>query len=323
MKPPAVSESGADRPRIILGSRGSRLALAQAEWTAARIRSTMPSIDLEIRVVKTTGDRLPSARLNSGESVGLFVREIEEELLSGRIDLAVHSLKDLPILQPEGLCIAAVPVREDPRDVLVAREKTGLDGLPEGARVGTGSPRRIGQILALRRDLRFEPVRGNVDTRLRKLREGQVDALVLAAAGLNRIGVGAESFRPLPLEVILPAPGQGALALEVRTGDGELGETLRRALNDPDTAAAVSAERAFLKALGGGCQMPVGAMARVTHGRLDLEGVVASPDGSVILRDRIFDDARRPEEAGLELGRRILAAGAAGILGLSAPPVRR
>ncbi len=168
---------------LILGSRGSPLALAQAHWVEAHLRSAAPPVPAEIRVVKTTGDLAVSAILAAGESVGLFVREIEMELLSARIDLAVHSLKDLPLSQPEGLMLAAIPPREDPRDVLVTRDGRGVEDLQSGARIGTGSPRRIGQLLAQRRDLRCEPIRGNVDTRLRKLSEGQVDALVLALAG--------------------------------------------------------------------------------------------------------------------------------------------
>jgi hydroxymethylbilane synthase len=307
-------------PTLILGSRGSQLALAQAHWVESRLRSAAPPLLVEIRVVKTTGDRAPLAKLASGDSVGLFVREIEEELCGGRIDLAVHSLKDLPLKQPDGLIVTAIPAREDPRDVLVTRDGRGLEDLEPGARIGTGSPRRIGQLLARRQDLQFEPIRGNVDTRLRKLAEGKVDALVLALAGLNRIGASRAGSHPLPWEVMLPAPGQGALAVEIRSADSQLGKTLRSLLDDPSTSAEVSAERAFLKTLGGGCQMPVGALGRVSGGSLELLGVVVSEDGKRILKESICGSSDHPVEVGMELGRRLLAAGAAELLGPSSPP---
>jgi len=307
---------------LILGSRGSQLALAQAHWIEARLRSALPPVLAEIHVVKTTGDRATGALLASGENVGLFVREIEEELLSGRIDLAVHSLKDLPLAQPEGLQLAAIPVREDPRDVLVTRDGRRLEELPPGAKIGTGSPRRIGQLLALRRDLKFAAIRGNVDTRLRKLSAGHVDALVLALAGLNRLGVSQAGSHPLSLEVMLPAPGQGALAVEIRSRDEPLGKILQELLDDPPTAAAVRAERALLKTLGGGCQMPVGALGRVSGESLELLGVVAAADGRRILRDSIRGSSALPIEMGVELGERLLAAGAAQLLESVPPPAR-
>ena len=320
MTPPISAEAPDSFGRLVLGSRGSRLALAQARWTLSKILAAAPHLDLEIRRVKTQGDRSHAISLASGDSVGWFVREIEEELLSGRIDLAVHSLKDLPLAQPEDLLIAAIPVREDPHDVLVTAKGVELQRLPRGARVGTSSPRRMGQLLALRSDLRFEPIRGNVDTRLRKLAAAQVDAVVLAAAGLNRMGALSNGWHPLPFEAMLPAPGQGALALEIRARDTALGEILRRALDDPASSAEVRSERAFLKTLGGGCQMPVGALGRAKGDSLELEGVVASPDGTRVVRDRVSGNSRRPEEAGVELGKRILAAGAAEILGPAEGP---
>lgn len=318
---PQSSPEIPSRP-LILGSRGSQLALAQAHWIEARLRSALPPVLAEIRVVKTTGDRATGALLASGENVGLFVREIEEELLSGRIDLAVHSLKDLPLAQPEGLQLAAIPVREDPRDVLVTRDGRRLEDLLPGAQIGTGSPRRIGQLLALRRDLKFAAIRGNVDTRLRKLSAGQVDALVLALAGLNRLRVSQAGSHPLSLEVMLPAPGQGALAVEIRSRDEPLGKILRELLDDPPTAAAVRAERALLKTLGGGCQMPVGALGRVSGESLELLGVVSSADGQRILRDSIRGSSALAIEMGVELGERLLAAGAAQLLEPVPPPAR-
>jgi len=299
---------------LVLGTRGSHLALAQAHWVESRLASGLPPIRADIRIVKTTGDRALSASLASGESVGWFVREIEDELLVRRIDLAVHSLKDLPLAQPDGLILAAIPAREDARDVLVTRDGRSLPDLEPGARIGTGSPRRIGQLLALRPDLRFEAIRGNVDTRLRKLSEGRVDALVLALAGLNRLGVRKTGAAPLPFETMLPAPGQGALALEIRASDRQLGALLRQRLDHAESAAAVRAERAFLQSLGGGCQMPVGALARVFGDALEVEGVVASPDGARILRDAVRGALSSPEEAGEALGRRMLDQGAGALL---------
>jgi hydroxymethylbilane synthase len=313
MTPPVVPDA-ARGTRWVLGTRGSRLALAQSRWVEETLRRALPGLEIEIRIVKTAGDLLTSAPIASGETVGLFVREIEQELLEGRIDLAVHSLKDLPLAQPEGLRIGAIPVREDPHDVLVTRDGTTLEELDRGARVGTGSPRRIGQIRSLRADLRFEAIRGNVDTRLRKLEEGVVDSLVLAAAGLRRMGAAAR-LQTISFEQVLPAPGQGALAIEIRRGDTQREEMLRRAMEDASAACEVRAERAFLGALGGGCQMPVGCLGRVSGKTLDLEGVVSPPDGSRMIRARAQGSVEHPEELGLELGRRLLSEGAREILG--------
>jgi len=294
------------------------LALAQARWVEGALRSALPGVSPEIRVVTTEGDRSSSALLASGATAGLFVRAIEEELLAGRIDLAVHSLKDLPISQPPGLTLAANPLREDARDVLLVRSGGGLEELPSGARVGTGSPRRIGQILAFRRDLRFEAIRGNVDTRVKKLGKGEVDALILAAAGLKRIGAGGAVFHFLSFETILPAPGQGALAIEVRSEDRVLAGNVSRTLNHRETALAVRAERRFLEVLGGGCQMPVGALGSVRGEELLLRGAVAAPDGSRLLRDEAHGSSSDPDQVGADLGERMLRAGAADLMaGLS------
>jgi hydroxymethylbilane synthase len=314
MKIPAGADSLPGTSRRILGSRGSALALAQARWVQARLREADPLQEPEIRIVRTEGDRSQSVPLASGTTLGIFVREIEDELLSGRIDLAVHSLKDLPTSQPAGLEVAAIPVREDPRDFLVLGQGRRLQDLPRGAVVGTGSPRRVGQIRALRPDLRFVPIRGNVDTRIRKLREGQVAALVLAAAGLSRLGirdVTTEAFSP---DSLLPAPGQGALGIEIRSGDLPLRDLLRRVLDHPATSAAVRAERAFLKALGGGCQMPVGALGTLEGEDLVLRGAVAALDGSKVLRDREKGSPESPESLGALLGARMLRSGAAELM---------
>jgi len=300
--------------RLIIGSRGSALALIQARWVEIALRRSVPGAVPQILMIKTDGDRSPTAPLTSGTTVGLFVRKIENALSTGRIDLAVHSLKDLPATQPPKLTIAAIPAREDVRDVLVLREGNGLDDLPSGARLGTGSPRRIGQIRALRPDLRFHAIRGNVDTRLLKLERGEVDGLVLAAAGLNRLGISRESFHPFSLAQVLPAPGQGALAVEIRTEDRGLAELLARSLDHPATSVAVRAERSMLLALGGGCQMPVGALGVVEGDELKLEGVVASPDGSRLVRRCERGALTEAEKIGRKLADLLIAEGAGEIL---------
>jgi hydroxymethylbilane synthase len=241
---------------------------------------------------------------------GLFTREIEEALLAGRIDLAVHSLKDLPTALPEGLTLAAVPQREDARDAVVGRR---LCDLEPGARVGTSSLRRAAQLRRLRPDLLIEPVRGNVDTRLRRLAEGRYDAIVLALAGLRRLGWEERIAEILPLETMLPAVGQGALAIETREGD-EVVRAACRPLEDPDTRRAVMAERALLAGLGGGCQVPIAAHAELSDGALRLRAVVISPDGAQAVRDEIRGAPEDAEELGSELARRLLTSGAQAIL---------
>lgn len=279
---------------LTIGSRGSDLALWQARHVAGLL--AVAGIETRIAIIKTTGDHLQTASLTQAGGKGLFTKEIEVALLAGDIDLAVHSLKDLPTDLPAGLVVAAVPLREDPRDALVGKS---LNELAAGARVGTSSGRRAAQLLALRPDLRMEPIRGNVDTRLRKLKEGQFDAIMLAAAGLRRLGLQTEIAEVLAPEIMCPAPGQGALALQTRAGDH--GFDICCALNDPATSIAVDCERAVLAALGGGCQLPVGAFARVIDDELRIRGVVAAPDGSRLLVSTIIGNAA----AGAALGARV------------------
>lgn len=290
-----------------IGSRGSKLARWQAEWVAARLNELGARTRIEI--IRTTGDRITDAALAKIGGKGLFTREIEEALLEGRVDLAVHSMKDLPTAMPGGLVVAAVPPREDPRDAVVGCR---LEELPAGARVGTSSLRRTAQLRLLRPDLVIEPVRGNVDTRLRRLEEGRYEAIVLAAAGLRRLGWEARIAEVLPPDVMLPAVGQGALAIETRA-DGEAFELCRR-LDDPASHQAVSAERALLTALGGGCQVPIAAHAVVTDETLRLRALVVSPDGARAVRQEIDGPAADAVRLGEELGRRLLAAGAEAIL---------
>lgn len=260
---------------LTLGSRGSALALWQATHVAARLKAI--SIETRIEIIKTTGDHLQTASLVQAGGKGLFTKEIEHALLHGSIDVAVHSLKDLPTEITDGLTIAAIPKREDPRDALVG---STLTSLKQGARVGTSSGRRAAQLRHLRPNLLIEPIRGNVDTRLRKLKEDQFDSIMLAAAGLKRLGLESEIAEVLSPEQICPAPGQGALAIQTRSGD--FAEEICRALDDHDTRVAVEAERAVLAGLGGGCQLPIGVFAD----SLSLTAVVASPDGSCLLREK-------------------------------------
>ena len=297
---------------LVIGSRGSQLAL----WQANHIRAQLAErgVECSIQIIKTTGDRITDvplavAGLQSGSGKGLFTKEIEEALLAGRIDLAVHSLKDLPTELPEGLTLAAIPERESPLDALVGSR---FEDLPRGARVGTSSLRRAAQLRRRRPDLDVVSLRGNVDTRLRKLEEGQCDAIVLAAAGLLRLGWGERITELLQPELMCPAVGQGALAVETRqTGAGF---EICGALDHAATRAAVTAERALLGTLGGGCQVPVGAHAVIDGARMHLSAVVISPDGVDIASGALESEVSRPEAAGHELGQQLLAQGAAAIL---------
>ena len=292
---------------LVIASRGSQLALWQARWVEARLEELGHACRIEI--VKTTGDKITDVPLAKIGGKGLFTKEIEEALLDGRANLAVHSLKDLPTELPEGLALAAVPVREDPRDALVGKR---MAELAAGAKVGASSLRRAAQLRRLRPDLVVEPVRGNLDTRLRKLEEGRYDAILLAAAGLKRLGWGGRISEILEPETMCPAVGQGALAVETRTS-GE-GMDACRALDHPATHAAVAAERSVLRALGGGCQTPIGAHAMARDGRLRVLAIVASPDGSELVRGETEGPAADAERIGRELAERLLERGAREIL---------
>jgi hydroxymethylbilane synthase len=277
---------------IKIGSRGSNLALWQAEWVKSRLADAGHKV--EIKIIKTTGDRLPSAPLTQSGVKGLFIKEIEEALVLGEVDLAVHSLKDLPVDQPGGLCVAAVPKRADARDVLIARDAKRLAELPAGARVGTSSLRRQSRLAAMRRDLAILPVRGNVDTRLAKLDRGDYDALAIAAAGVQRLGFEVRVTQYFSIDEICPAVGQGALAIEIRKGDAETERTVK-ALDHPPSHQAVRAERAVLRRLGGGCAVPIAAHATSEGDHLRLLGVVASVDGTRVIRSSATGPADDPE----------------------------
>ena len=292
---------------LVIASRGSQLALWQARWVQAQLAAL--GRDSVIEIIRTTGDKITNVPLAKVGGKGLFTKEIEEALLDGRADLAVHSLKDLPTELPAGLALAAVPEREDPHDAILGKRLTEL---PQGARVGTSSLRRAAQLRNLRPDLALESVRGNLDTRLRKLDEGQFDAIVLAAAGLKRLGWAKRIAEILPSSVMCPAVGQGALAIETR--EAGAGREAGAALDHAETHQSVTAERGLLAALGGGCQVPIGAHATVDGGRVRLLGLVASPDGAEIVRGQSQGAASEAEALGRALGAELLARGARRIL---------
>jgi len=292
-----------------IGSRGSQLALWQANHISARLRERGHQVEIEI--IKTTGDKITDVALAKVGTKGMFTKEIEEALAAGRVDLAVHSLKDLPTEIPPDFEIAAITQRENPRDVLVSKKHASIKELPQRARVGTSSLRRQAQLKALRPDLEIYPLRGNVDTRLRKLEAGDYEAIILAAAGVNRLGLTALVKQIIPAEIMCPAAGQGALGIEIRKGD----EAIRQHLSFLDDSAArqtTTAERALLNKLGGGCQVPIGAFAELRAKEIHLEGVVAHPDGSLVLRES--RDGNDPELLGNEVGESLLSRGGDAIL---------
>ena len=300
--------------RLVVGTRASALALWQTGYVIDQLCATRHTLEVEVKTIKTQGDKVQDVALSRVGGKGLFVKEIEEALLSRKIDLAVHSLKDMPTVQPAGLVLAAILERGDPRDALVLYEGEGdLYTLPAGARVGTSSLRRRAQLLAARPDLDVVDLRGNVDTRLRKVREGEYDAAVLAAAGLERLGHGMAISQHLPVEVMMPAVGQGALCVEVRADDVQTREWVG-CLDHTPTRQATDAERALLRWLEGGCQVPVGAYGRVIDAELHLRGLVAAVDGDRVVRDAISGPAREAERLGFELAERLLEAGAREIL---------
>lgn len=300
-----------------IGSRGSQLALWQANHIAARLREQGHEVAIEI--IRTTGDAMQSVSFAQVGTKGMFTKEIEEALIEERIDLAVHSLKDLPAMLTEPFALAAIPERADPRDAFVSTHYESFAALPNGARVGTSSLRRQAQLKSLRRDLEFVEFRGNVDTRMRKLAEGQVEAIILASAGLDRLGHSAEIRERFPALVLCPAAGQGALAIETRAGDTETMQVLR-ILDDAATRFAVTAERAALAKLGGGCQVPIGIHCEPTSEGYVIAGVVVSPDGSDLLRAELEHQSGLSAEAlGERLAQQLLEQGAGRILQASLP----
>jgi hydroxymethylbilane synthase len=299
--------------KLRIGTRGSPLARWQAEHVAAALRRAHAGLEVELQIVVTEGDRFQSGPLVEVGGKGVWVKEIEAGLLAGQFDLAVHSLKDVPAELAGGLALVAIPPRADARDALVSRSGASLEALPAGARLGTSSPRRVCQVKALRPDLAVEVLRGNVDTRLRKVEQGVVDAALLACAGLDRLGHGDRIVERLDPTRMLPAIGQGALALEGRADDDRI-IGLCRALSDAQAEATTAAERALLAGLGGSCRTPIAGHAVLREGRLELRGLVGRPDGSELVRDQVEGAANDASALGAELARRLLARGAAAIL---------
>lgn len=307
--------------RIAIGTRGSKLALWQAEWTRDALIKRYPDSQIDIIKIKTTGDKITDVPLAQVGGKGLFVKEIEEALLKGEIDLAVHSMKDVPTEFPRGLYLAVICRREDPRDAFVSRlnQKTfafqRFRDLPKNAKVGTSSLRRACQILYVRPDLMIEHLRGNLDTRLRKLDEGRYDAIILAAAGIKRLGLDHRITETLSFEVSLPAIAQGAIGIECRTDD-EVIRSLIAPLNHRETSLCVKAERAFLQRLEGGCQVPIAAHARILGdgSTLVLEGLVGSINGENIIREHLEGRVNQPEPLGIQLAENLLSRGAREIL---------
>jgi len=297
---------------IHIGTRGSKLALWQANWVQSELLKAHPSISVQITIIKTKGDKILDVPLAKVGGKGLFVKEIEDALLEGKIDLAVHSMKDMPAQLPKGLTIGAIPQRENPQDVLVSKRGCLVD-LPEGSRIGTSSLRRASQLLVARPDIIIHPLRGNLDTRLRKLDEGDMDAIVLAAAGVRRLGLEHRITEYLDSRVMLPAAGQGALCIEIRTGDEETGALVGE-MNHAETRTVVLGERAFLHRLGGSCQVPIAAHGRIEDGRFKLSGLIAEPDGSHVFKEALTGPAASSADIGAELAQKLMGQGAMAII---------
>ncbi len=295
--------------RLRIGSRGSQLALWQANHISALLREQGHAVELEI--IRTTGDKITDVALAKVGTKGMFTKEIEEALADGRVDLAVHSLKDLPTEVAAGFELAAITRRENPRDVLLSRKYESLAALPNGARIGTSSLRRQAQLKAIRPDLEIFPLRGNVDTRLRKLDAGEFDAIILAAAGLFRLGRTESVREVISPDVMCPAAGQGALGIEIRAGDNPTRNHLKF-LDDAASRASTTCERALLNKLGGGCQVPIGAFAEVRGEKLHLHAIVARPDGTQVLRES--QQGTDPRALGETVGETLLRRGAESIL---------
>jgi len=298
---------------LVIGTRGSSLSLCQTQTVQVRLEERFPGRRFALSPIKAKADQHPEVPLIALGGEGIFVKELEAALLGGRVDLAVHSMKDLPLELPESLTIAAVLEREEPRDAWVCGSGHSFKDAPKGLRVGTSSLRRRSQLLYQRRDLEMREIRGNVDTRLRKLDAGEYDAIVVAACGLIRLGLEARVTAYLDLTSMLPEPGQGALAIEARADDGDVLEMLR-VLDEPMSRTCVDAERAFLRALGGGCRVPIAAYAQVVEKQLVLEGAVLTADGSKQLRDQTTGPCESPEAVGEALASLLMAQGAGDLL---------
>ena len=298
-----------------IGTRGSKLALIQTNFVADILKIIIPQATIDIRIIKTSGDIMQDVSLLKIGGQGVFVKEIEDALLSKKIDLAVHSMKDVPGEIPEELMFAAILPREDVRDVLVARDNIKMEFMPKGAKIGTGSQRRGAQIKALLPDVNIVPLRGNIDTRLKKIETENLTGVILAAAGMKRMGLTEKITQFLPVETMLPAVGQGALGLQIRKADAELVKICAR-MNDAATAAEVTAERSFLRGLGGGCLLPIAALGKLDGQKLSLEGMLAAPNGTTVIREKISGTIKDAEEMGKKLAEIILEKGGKKLLDL-------
>ena len=299
--------------KIVIGSRGSQLALWQANWVKSELERLHSNADIDIRIIATSGDNIQDVPLAKIGGKGLFVKEIEEALLANEIDLAVHSMKDVPIELPTELGISVITKRENPLDALISKNGEKLADLPQGATIGTSSLRRSSQLLKYRDDFEIHPLRGNVDTRLRKVKEGNYDAIILASAGLNRLGWANRITEEISHDILLPAMGQGALGIETRLDDTMIYDFIST-LNHEQTHYAVSAERSLVGRLDGGCQVPIGAYARVEKGLITLKGLVASLDGEIIYKLENVGPVDDAINIGQELGSKLLKMGANEIL---------
>ncbi len=301
------------KPSIKIGTRASKLALWQANWVQSVLNEKFPDQKVELVTIKTKGDKILDVPLAKVGGKGLFVKEIEQALLEGRIDLAVHSMKDMPAEIPEGLCIGAIPQREDPADVLVSKDGLAFCELKPGAVIGTSSLRRAAQLRHARPDVVIKPLRGNLDTRLKKLQTEGLEAIVLAAAGIKRLNLEHRITEYLPADIMLPAVGQGALCIEMRQDDPTIGPMLA-ALDHPTSRAVVLGERAFLNRLGGSCQVPIAGHGEILAGTFNLSGLVADVDGSRIIKASLAGPQEGAESIGVELAEQLLARGADNIL---------
>ncbi len=302
----------ASRDRLTIGTRGSKLALWQSNYIKDRLEE-ITGLPVELKIIKTTGDKILDVPLAKVGGKGLFTKEIEVELLAGTVDLAVHSMKDVPTELPEGCVISATPERVDPRDVMVSGAHYDLDTLPQGARLGTSSLRRRSQVLALRPDLDIVDVRGNLDTRMRKAEEGEVDAVILASAGITRMGWGDRITHYISSDQMVPAVGQGAIGIEIRTDDPFMADVSAQ-ISHHETFTCVTAERVVMRQLEGGCQVPIGAYARIEGDVLVMDALVGSVDGETILRHRLEGSPEEPAMLGLRMVDAMLGLGASEVL---------
>lgn len=298
---------------IKIGTRGSKLALWQANWVKSALIEKAPGLSVELIIIKTKGDKILDVPLAKVGGKGLFVKEIEEALLDGRIDLAVHSMKDMPAEIPEGLCIGAVPKRETPFDVLISKNNRQLSELPENAKIGTSSLRRASQLRHIKPEIDILPLRGNLDTRLKKLETEDLDGIILAAAGVKRLGFEDKISEYLDDGSMLPAVGQGALCIETRESDPDI-TPIVSLLNHPETKAVILGERAFLSKLEGGCQVPIAAMGKIENETFIINGLVSDLDGKTMLREELSGPVSSSEKTGIELADRLLSKGAREIL---------